>query len=59
MATGDQLARNQHLRRIHRHARTNRSNQACNVVLLAHRMLSELPAATVFPFRFAVRLFRR
>ena len=34
----------QHLRRIHGHARTNRSNQACNVVLLAHRMLSELPA---------------
>jgi hypothetical protein len=35
----------QHLRRIHGHARTNRSNQVCNVVLLAHRMLSELPAA--------------
>lgn len=35
----------QHLRCIHGHARTNRSNQVCNVVLLAHRMLSELPAA--------------
>jgi len=35
----------QHLRGIHWHARTNRSNQACNIVLLAHRMNSELRAA--------------
>jgi hypothetical protein len=32
----------QHLRGIHGHARANRSNQTRDVVLLAHRMLSEL-----------------
>ena len=36
----------QHLRRIHGHARPNRSNQICNAVLLTHRMLSELAAET-------------
>ena len=35
----------QHLRRVHRHARADRSNQACNLILLAHRLLPELYAA--------------
>ena len=37
----------QHLRRVHGHARTNRSNQACNVVVITHRTLSELYAHNV------------
>ena len=36
----------QHLRRIHGPARSNRSNQVCNAIVLVHRMLSELAAET-------------
>src|SRR5204863_6262087 len=40
----------QQLGRVHGHTRTHGSNQACNIVLFAHRMLSELSAALLAGF---------